>query len=384
MRHELVRGAGRGAGEGHDGQLGGRLGREEQRAGHLVPVVGGDGGHRPVPAHALVQLRLQTQELLEVVPAQVEARHVAAHQVGPHLLHLIIHGDLGIVVTEPEHSQGLAQVRHVRVTIIVARSSVPAAFLPLLALAALLVLAAVGLDVVQHGLGPLLLAHLAQSVVAQRVAHQVHLLQLGEARQLGRHSLQAVVGQIKPEKSNDIFTMHTTNISRILLLDDGPVGGDVGCQGLQLVVVCRDLGQLGQPRTLEAAEAGEAVAWTEGGHTEDGPWVPSASSLPDTSTTVSLAHCSTPPMFKSPCNGQVCVINQVNDREPGAATWRLLRAMLSVVRSASWGMAGTLLSLLLDTSSSFSLVRLAIEVLLCDFQVSVSTVVPIDAVGHIR
>ena len=80
----------------------------------------------------------------------------------------------------------------------------------------------------------------------------------------------------------------------------------------------------------------------------------------------------------------MCVINQVNDREPGAATWRLLRAMLSVVRSASCGMAGTLLSLLLDTSSSFSLVRLAIEVLLCDFQVSVSTVVPIDAVGHIR
>ena len=84
------------------------------------------------------------------------------------------------------------------------------------------------------------------------------------------------------------------------------------------------------------------------------------------------------------CVSLSLTINQVNDEEPGAATWRLLRAMLSVVRSASWGMAGTLLSLLLDTSSSFSLVRLAIEVLLCDFQVSVSTVVPIDAVGHIR
>ena len=72
----------------------------------------------------------------------------------------------------------------------------------------------------------------------------------------------------------------------------------------------------------------------------------------------------------------------MNDQEPGAATWRLLRAMLSVVRSASCGMAGTLLSLLLDTSSNFSLVRLKIEVLLCDFQVSVTTIVPIDAVGH--
>ena len=62
-----------------------------------------------------------------------------------------------------------------------------------------------------------------------------------------------------------MHSYNTTNIFQILLLNDGPVGGDVGCQGLQLVVVCRDLGQLGQPRTLEAAEAGEAVAWTEGG-----------------------------------------------------------------------------------------------------------------------
>ena len=87
-------------------------------------------------------------------------------------------------------------------------------------------------------------------------------------------------------------------------------------------------------------------------------------------------------MSKSPCNGQVCVINQVNDQKQGAATWRLLRATLSVVRSASCGMAGTLLSLLLDTSSNFSLVRLKIEVLLCDFQVSVTTIVPINAVWH--
>ena len=71
-------------------------------------------------------------------------------------------------------------------------------------------------------------------------------------------------------------------------------------------------------------------------------------------------------MSKSPCNSKVGGINQVNDQKQGAATWRLLRAMLSVVRSASCGMAGTLLNLLLDTSSNFSLVKLKIEVLLCD------------------
>ena len=79
----------------------------------------------------------------------------------------------------------------------------------------------------------------------------------------------------------------------------------------------------------------------------------------------------------------------MNDQKQGVATWRLLRAMLRVVRSASCGMAGTLLSLLLDTSSNFSLVKLKIEVLLCDLQtcsvVSLfRTVVPIDAFGHTR
>ena len=39
---------------------------------------------------------------------------------------------------------------------------------------------------------------------------------------------------------------------------------------------------------------------------------------------------------------------------------------MRVVRSASCGMAGTLLSLLLDTSNNLSLVKLKIEVLLCD------------------
>ena len=133
--------------QGHDGQLGGRLGGEQQRPLDPLPVVGRDGGHRPVAAHALVQLGLHTQELLEVVPSQVDVRDVAADEVGPDLLDLVIHSNLRELLIEPEDLQRFAELGYILLLL-------GSLLGPLLALFAsfatpLLLLAAVGLDLVQ-------------------------------------------------------------------------------------------------------------------------------------------------------------------------------------------------------------------------------------------
>ena len=47
----------------------------------FVSVVCSDGGHRPVPANALVQLRLYAQKLLQVLSCQVEVGNVTANNV---------------------------------------------------------------------------------------------------------------------------------------------------------------------------------------------------------------------------------------------------------------------------------------------------------------
>ena len=48
-------------------------------------VVGSDGGQGPVLAHSLVELRLDTEELLEILSGEVQVTDVATDNVRPYL-----------------------------------------------------------------------------------------------------------------------------------------------------------------------------------------------------------------------------------------------------------------------------------------------------------
>ena len=48
-------------------------------------VVGSDGGQGPVFTHSLVDLRLDTEELLEILSGEVQVAHVATNNIRSYL-----------------------------------------------------------------------------------------------------------------------------------------------------------------------------------------------------------------------------------------------------------------------------------------------------------
>ena len=69
-----------------DGELCRRLGSEQQWTFDLLSVVGSNSGVSSVLTNALVKLGLNTQELLEVVPSQVQVGDETTNKVGTDLI----------------------------------------------------------------------------------------------------------------------------------------------------------------------------------------------------------------------------------------------------------------------------------------------------------
>ena len=56
--------------------------------------MGSDGGQGPVLAHSLVELRLDTEELLEILSGEVQVTYVATDNVRPYLSSSVINKPL--------------------------------------------------------------------------------------------------------------------------------------------------------------------------------------------------------------------------------------------------------------------------------------------------